>query len=527
MILSALVALVASNATLADFPLDDPATGLLWRLDGRSGCDLPSRRPWPGERVLACADSLISDSTLSVDDRSRIEALRSRLDPSQAPWHLLRWVDGERTLGLDVGATAYQRASGERTPAGIDRKDTIDRDVLAGLRVHPRVDVLLGPNIAMWARPEQLVELSPDRRWDKESDAASGTYQTALFAKKGQLSYGRTHDWLEGAIDWNTSLGRGTFGVLPVEWGDLPIEPLLLSGRAAPMPLGQVVQSIGPVEATLLYGQPIGDSWTQDRRIYAHRFAWKSRTWTVGFSEMVVSVERGLQALYLMPVFPYIMTEHVMGDPDNKQMDLDASWRVRPNIELSAELFLDDLQNYLGLFSDAWGNKWGLGLGLKASDLLGKASLDRFQATRMEPWAGTASSAVLPGEPSNAPIHFGAPLGWSAGPNSGALQWIHQQDLSRTWTWSASFSARWKGTDPGSSSLDRNWRDSSGTWVVARDTKAWLSGTVLDRQDAAVGFQVRPGPSWHLDGSLGAIRSWTPAEESWTPSIAAGVSWND
>ena len=146
---------------------------------------------------------------------------------------------------------------------------------------------------------------------------------------------------------------------------------------------------------------------------------------------MIVSVDHDLQPLYLIPIFPYLFTEHYLGDPDNKQMDFDASWRARPGLELSAELFLDDLQNYFGFLSNGWGNKWALGLGVKAAGWTGSGSLDKFQATRIEPWTGTASSAVLPGAPSNVPIHFGEPLGSQVGPNSASLVWIHSQDVSK------------------------------------------------------------------------------------------------
>lgn len=523
-----LLTALAGADVLPSLPLDDPDSDLLLRLEGRAGCELPSRRPWPGEAVLACLDSLSASPDLSAVDRARVLAARRRLAPTDSGWGLIGWSEGGKRVRLDLGATVYGIANRERTGAGFARADTIGRDVRAGLQMRPRVDVILGPDLSLWSRPLQNMEASPDRRFAKESDAADGVYQTAMFSDPGALSKGRTHDWLEGAIELRGVFGRASMGLLPVEWGDLPVTPLMLSGNTSPFPLVQVVQSVGPIEATILYGQPIGDSWSEDRRLYAHRFAWTTSSFTLGFSEMAISVERGVQPLYLIPVFPYLNTEQLLGDPDNKQMDLDAAWRIRSDVEVSAELFIDDLQSLLGFFSDAWGNKWGLALGARLSDWTGSGTLDRLQATRMEPWAGTASSSILPGKPSNAPVDFGVPLGWTAGPNSGELDWIHRQDLSETWSWTLAGCALWKGTDSGSAVADLNWRDSSGTWVVSRTTKKWLGGSLVNRQDLFFLAERRFARRLRVVSGAGLSRLSVPDRSvRWIPSFRMGVSWNE
>ena len=523
-----LLAALAAADVVPSLPLDDPDTDLLRRLEGRSGCALPSRRPWPGETVLSCADSLLASPDLSSGDRSRLAALRNRLMPADTGWGLLSWKDGDKFLRIDVGATAYDSASAQRTGVGTDRLDTIGRNIVAGLQVRPRVDLILGPDFAMWSRPLQLVEVSPDKRFDKEFDARDGVYQTALMAGPGELSHGRTSDWLEGAMEFRSALGRASLGMENVEWGVLPVEPLMLSGLTSPFPVAQITQSVGPVEGTLLFGEPIGASWSELHRIYAHRFTWTEPNFTVGLSEMVLSVDKPVQPLYLIPVFPILMTQGPLGTPDNKQLDLDGSWRVRPDAELSGELFIDDLQNYLGFFSSGWGNKWGLAFGAKLSDWTGTGTLDRLQATRMEPWTGVASSFIVPEEPTDVPVDFGVPLGWNAGPNSGELDWIHRQDLSEVWSWTLSARALWKGTDSGSNIGDLNLRDSSGTWVVAHPTKTWLGGRLIYRQDLSILAERRFAPRWRVvfGGGIGDLS--VPGRPlRWIPSVRSGVSWNE
>lgn len=508
--------------------LDDAATGLLLRLSLGRECTLPSQRPWPGEAVGGCLEHILADSGLDDADRKMTKNLLTRFSPTGAGWRPLAWGQDEDRAGLDLGATYYAQGAWEPTPADIGSMDTLGRDLRTGLRVRPRVDVLLGDNLAIWARPLQLVELSPDERWRKRADPEDGVYQTALFVPTGERSLGRTHDWLEGAIEAQGAYGRAWAGVVSPRWGSLPLEPLMLSGKAFAMPGAQLVKTIGPLEGTLLFARPIGSSWREDRALYAHRWAWNGKTWTMGFSEMALTVERGLQALYLVPVFPFVMTEHVLGDPDNKQMDFDATWRPRADLELSAELFLDDLQNYLGFFSSGWGNKWGLGLGVRAVDWTGKGTLDLFQATRMEPWAGTVSSAMVPGAPSNAPVHFGKALGWSDGPNSAKISWQRRQDLSESWSWTSGVQTAWKGLDTGSSIYDRNWRDSSGTWVVGRTTKSWLSGPVVWRMEAQLGIERRLPWSFRCQAQAGWGLLDQPGRGLQSaPSVFFGVSWHE
>jgi hypothetical protein len=520
-----LLASLAGAAVLPSFPLDDPATALLDRLEGRSGCLLPPRRPWPGEVVLACVDSLLESPSTEASDKIRLLALRRRLAlrDSAGLDRSLTWRTGQDLASFDIGASVYSHSIDRRVAVGAALGDSIDGDNLLGFRLRPRVDVLLGDDLLLWSRPRQLVELSTDRRWVKTADPKNGIYQTALFAKFGELGSARTNDWIEGGIEFQTRLGRVFMGLTPLEWGDLPIEPLMLSGNTESVPLAQITKTIGPIEATLMGGRLIGDTWDERRYMYAHRFAWNGKNWRVGWTEMILSIERDVEPLYLVPVFPYVFTEHYLGDPDNKQMNFDASWRPTPGLELSGELFLDDLQNYLGFLSDGWGNKWALGLGVKLSGWTGKGSLDKIQITRTEPWVGTASSSIQPGQPSNEPFHFGSPLGSSAGPNSLAIVLRHSQDLSAEWTWNAGLSSLHNGTDFGSSMHDRNWRDSSGTSVVAVPTKEWLSDTtyIRVRQEVTLGFEWRFRPGWRWQASTSVVFASNP---QWIPSIHPGFS---
>lgn len=511
---------LVSAEILPSFPQDDPDAEFLERLDGLGDCRLPDRRPWPGEAVLACLDGAL---TVLADpgDRARASRARSRLalrDSLPAgwgvrpAWETVREGRSDR-LFLDLAAEGHLESSSDSGGG---------TSWIVGGRLRPKVEVLLGNRVALWSRVTQLTEVSDRARWTKEMDPGRGIYQTALFAGPGEAGRARTVDALEGGIEAEVVGVRIRSGILGAAWGSLP-EPLMFSGRAEPFPLTEASTKIGPVEAVVLGGRLTADTYRQRRYLYGHRLRWVGSTWSFAWSEAAISIERDLEPLYLVPVFPIIFAEHRLGDPDNRQMDFDLAWRPARDVELSAELFLDDLQNLLGFLSDGWGNKWALGVGLRVRDLTGSRTLDRLQLARVEPWTGGASSAVLPGQPSNVPIHFGTPLGSQAGPNSLAVAWDRRQDLSDRWSWTARARLEWKGTDPGSSELDRNWRDSSGTWVLAHPRKEWLSGDLVSRQVVASGAELRLGGQWRALAEAGVEVSDTEGRRRTSPLVACRV----
>ncbi|MCB9497321.1 MAG: hypothetical protein H6686_10600 [Fibrobacteria bacterium] len=518
------ISAAASRPVLPSLPEDDPAVPWLERLDGRDGCSLPDRRPWPGELVLACLESI--DSTdLAPTDSVRIARLLRRLalrDSFPAGWGWRpAWSAnrGDRTdhLLLDLAGEGYVETRFDSS--GVPHR-------ILGGRLRPRVDVLLGNQASMWARPFQRTEVADASLWRKEMDPRRGVYQTALFAGDGEASWARTVDGLEGGLE-ATALGvRLRSGWLRTSWGPLP-EPLFLSGTADPFALTEASARVGPIEAVVLGGRLTGDAFDERRLLYGHRLRWVGRSWAVAWSEAVVSVNRPLEPLYLVPVFPVILTEHLLGDPDNRQMGFDASWRILPGIEIAGELFLDDLQNFLGFFSDGWGNKWALGVGLRLRDVSGPQTLDRLQATRIEPWVGGASSSILPGAPRNLPVHFGRPLGSPLGPNSLALLWNRRQDLSASWSLLSEVRAEWKGAGPGSSVDDLNWADSSGTWVVPHPRKDWMGTVDWTRQVLTLGAEFRPSGDWGTRWSVGLDVSDREGSRRFSPVVSGEVSFRE
>jgi len=542
--LLALLAALASGGILPSLPLEDPAMPWLLRWDGRPGCHLPAYRPYPGEAVLACLEGLDTAALPAADNFQRRRIL-ARLDlrhdhPGDYGRRPL-WRSGEAdrdVVALDLGASGYANFAGKRLP--VVRRvmdydttwDTLSHDLVGGMVLHPRVDVLLGPEVALWARLRQLTEISDGKRWRKEFDADGGVYQTALFAKGSDASFGRTSDWLEGGIEVDFPWLRGEAGVQRLRWGPMPVNPLMFSGNAEPMQWASVRKNVGPVESEVLYGSPIGVSYEEDRKLYAHRTRVALSPWLpleVGFSEVMISNGKSFQPLYIMPVFPLFFTGHYLGTPDNLLMDFDAALRPSASVELSGELFLDDLQNALGFFSNGWGNKWGLAFGARLSGWTGAGSLDLLQATRIEPWVYTTSSTDVPGAGYTTPVHFGTLLGHPSGPNSLTLDWIHRQDLSEAWSWTARAQGLWKGTDTGSSWRDVNGEglDKDGVLQVAHPTKSWLSGNLMKRTTLGAGLEWRFYGNWRAAGELAGVWQDSLGHRDLYPEVSLRLSWRE
>jgi len=529
--LSSLLLALSGAGILPSLVMDDPATSWLLRWDGKPGCHLPDVRPWPGEAVVACLEGL-DTTALSTTDRLKREQLLERLDlrgprPGYG-WHPA-WRSGPQgrdILAVDLGAEMHAGFAGRDTVVGrktdsVNTLRSVSHDLVGGYVLHPRVDLVLGPEVTLWARLRQLTEVSDVQRWHKLFDADHGVYQTALLTKDERLpSYARTSDWLEGALEMDFPWLRAQAGVQTLRWGSAPVTPLFFSGNAEPMEWAGVRKSVGPVSAEVLYASPIGITYTEERRLYAHRTSFDLSAWLpveFSFSEAMISNSRPFQPLYLMPVFPLFFTGHYLGTPDNLMMDFDLAVRPAAGVELTSELFLDDLQNFLGFFSRDWGNKWGLALGARLSELTGRGSLDLLQATRIEPWVYTTSATDLEGQPYTTPVHFGKLLGHPSGPNSLTLDWIHRQDLDLDWSWQARAQGLWKGTTLGSS-----WRDINGTGfeegrlTLKQPRKNWLAGDLVSQATLAAGVQWRFHPQWRLDAEVGG---------AWQDSVGHGRIW--
>jgi hypothetical protein len=122
------------------------------------------------------------------------------------------------------------------------------------------------------------------------------------------------------------------------------------------------------------------------------------------------------------------------------------------------ELFLDDISNLLGIFSnDDSGDKWGALFGVKVFNPLPflPLSLLKAEVAQLEPWVYT-TSARPDLKSFNYPVHFGQPLGNRLGPHSRALTLDLKCHFTKRTEGELAVRKFWKGRGPGSAVFEHN-----------------------------------------------------------------------
>jgi hypothetical protein len=155
----------------------------------------------------------------------------------------------------------------------------------------------------------------------------------------------------------------------------------------------------------------------RDKHLAAHRLEVAVAPWLdLGFEEMVVYGDRGLEPSYLNPLMFYWAAQSYLGDKDNVLMGLDADLHPGRGVRAYFAYVVDDLKK-ARIFSSDFANKFSIQTGVLWTNLLGLRDTDlRGEYVRIEPWIYTHKYPI------NTYRHFDAPLGHSLGPNSDRWQ---------------------------------------------------------------------------------------------------------
>ncbi len=139
------------------------------------------------------------------------------------------------------------------------------------------------------------------------------------------------------------------------------------------------------------------------------------------------SQERQWEWAYLIPLVPFKFVEHYVGDRDNAALSFDVNIIYPQNFRWYLEFFLDDILSPLKIFTDDWGNKWAMTLGMQYfSSLFGRDLTFNTEYSRVEPWVYTHFYGG-----SHRYSHFGQPLGSPLGPNSQAIIVAIQSQINK------------------------------------------------------------------------------------------------
>jgi hypothetical protein len=360
-------------------------------------------------------------------------------------------------------------------------------------------------------------------RWAQINDPKQGIFQATIFAKRGEAGP------FVGSDDFITYLAHpGRFldikiGNDVISWGHSKDRNLIFSPLDRPFFNVQVSKNLGALDFQYVWGRLTADSSSQKRYVYAKHFNYQPFGWlTLGFSDMVITINRDFEPIYLFPFLPAYFSQHFIGDPDNVVMSFDVFVKVKRFAALYGELFLDDLTNLAGIFKNSSADdKWACLLGAKAYNPIPRvASVLTAEFTQIEPWVYTTSALDNKGV-YNYPVHFGRLLGNPLGPHSRAVRAELEAYIGPKLSTSLQVQQIWKGDSAGSSPFDVNpyTNDTLASGeVIPRQlyqTKEYrFKRFVRDRTVVSLRLDFRPKFWWTLYGSATAIRERAPHEDN-------------
>ncbi|MDR3011676.1 MAG: hypothetical protein LBU70_00470 [Chitinispirillales bacterium] len=260
---------------------------------------------------------------------------------------------------------------------------------------------------------------------DNRSADAGGNMRSSELPRAG-ISYNGGRIGLEAAIDY-------------LRVGPAVHYPLTLSGNAPPITYARATFDFTRME----YWHVVGILRSQKDKpkyIYSNglrgslldgRLRWGISEVMIGGSttnqqdndplnptrEEFRGEEQGWEWAYFVPFVPMAFVEAFLGDRQNAAIALDFDLNWPQNFRFYGEFHIDDMLTPWEIFSDDWGNKWALTLGMQYFTTLYGRDLDvGIEWSRVEPWVYTHTYGG-----SHRYDHFDKPLGSPMGPNSMAI----------------------------------------------------------------------------------------------------------
>ncbi len=264
----------------------------------------------------------------------------------------------------------------------------------------------------------------------------------------------------------------------------------------------------------------VGRRLEREKYLAAHRLEVALATWLdLGFQEVLVYGDRGLELTYLNPIMPYQAAQSYLGDKDNLMMGVDLDVHPGKGLRLYLAYVIDDMRK-LRIFSDDFVNKFSLQAGLLWVDPLRLRDADlRMEYVRLEPWVFTHKIPI------NTFRHFTAPLGHVLGPNSD--RW--RLGLKRRFTRNLEATVELSRTRHGDNEVraDGSIRNVGGDLHLGRragdetETKQFLDGVVSRWTEIGGRMTWRVWPQLRLE--TGYRLEWgdhVPLPPRWGPNVA-------
>lgn len=284
----------------------------------------------------------------------------------------------------------------------------------------------------------------------------------------------RSSDIIRGGICYNGKKISLETAIDYLQQGPALFYPVTFSGKTSPVTYFRARMDLSRVEYIHTFGvlRSIKD---KPKYFYTHRIdiqMIKNRV-TFGINEVIINgntidsgdvgiiindsldqkyynEERGWEWVYMIPLIPYTLAEHYVGDRDNAILSFDLNIALPKNFRWYGEFFIDDMSSPLTIFSDDFGNKWALTIGAQHFNILFDRDISiTFEFSKVRPWTYGHFYG-----PSHRYTHFGKNMGSQMGPNSEALMLLVEYAVSTRNTIGLFFENTRKGHTRGSSEND-------------------------------------------------------------------------
>lgn len=404
---------------------------LITRISTAHGIPLPegySSRPLNLSAInnfFKAADSLDSCGLLSANERALLHAAERSTGFQKS---LLKWKNDEKDIHLKVNLNLLGdilvRAEDS---TGLRTKGIIGPSFLGNLG---KLSFYSGIDVWTEYRSDTLFSRSTYQPYDGLAYNVYGrnteiTHVRSSDVPRGGIRYETPHIKLETAIDY-------------LRYGPTVYYPLTLSGLTPPVTYARAMFDVGIVTYSHIAGQ-LKSQKDKEKFIYSHRLEMSLRESAIqlGINEVVINGSttdqylgdtnkinpkdtgqtRSWEWVYLIPFVPFKFVEHYAGDRDNAALSFDVNIRFPKRFRWYCEFFLDDMLSPWKIFSDDWGNKWAVTLGMQYFGAVFNRDFSfTTEYSHVEPWVYTHFYGG-----SHNYAHFGQSLGSPLGPNSQAI----------------------------------------------------------------------------------------------------------
>ena len=423
-----LICSVSYSEYAPNIPVNVDVNQLVYRLASRYEIKIPENQffqPLNYAVLKSFLDSvsLLHGDKLSLSERFLIDKYTNRTDPGQGR---MRWSSSSR----DVNVKLNLKLLGDIQTSFKDNSSIGLKGIIS-----PSLSANTG-RLSYYSGIDVWTEYQSDSLFKGSSYQPYDGIPYNLFSRNVEHSHVRSSDIPFGGFIYKNDRFLVETAIDYLKIGPAVYFPVTLSGTAPPVNYLKGKIDFGIFNYTHLAGLLKAQK-DKTKYIYVHRINasfFHSRL-NFGINEVIVTgssiqepqendsnrvfgeQERQWEWAYLVPLVPFKFVEHYTGDRDNAALSFDVNLVYPQNFRWYLEFFLDDILSPVKIFTDDWGNKWAMTLGMQYfGSLFGRDFSVNAEYSHVEPWVYTH---VFGG--SHRYNHFDRCLGSPMGPNSQAI----------------------------------------------------------------------------------------------------------